>query len=564
MNSKIERDKNNFNFQDINSINKKNFKIKIFKFFYSLFLEKREIKSLLKLIIIFLETLQFIAFAFSPNHFDSWKVEKKSIKLISDILNSFNLSTFIKLLKYEHYIAILYIIVIIIFILNLIVAVNIIFVESFSKFYYYSKIIIRSLIDVIAVLLFIPITNLLLMEIKCINGKVYGFEDGEKCWKKLYFLNFSLSIIGTGLLFIWCIFIINFSFYSFTNNASTIRTNSKNDIIILFFKLFLVLQSLLISNEYLSSIILILISLFMFYFCYNERTYNNNAIEIAINIRNLLVCWTYLVLLISKIFIKLTENGFIYLFVFGSPIIIYISIAIFQEKDFSNIQVFRNCKNLKAYIRKIEFNIKLYNSFIEKFQNIGNIKENERNKFIIILKGNIKIHNLVCSEKDCPLTKFENNEGNFSIQKQCLLNYINSCFIIGLKAFPNNIYLLMQYINFNYNAKFNLNSVRINLLKLKKLKCNIKEEYIIYCLEQNIKNMKHNGMEVNVDQNNDFHVDLIGQKYQKLKYCIENSLKLFGEFWGIFSTNISSNINTTKLYSIGEKLNIYLNEMKNT
>ena len=58
-------------------------------------------------------------------------------------------------------------------------------------------------------------------------------------------------------------------------------------------------------------------------------------------------------------------------------------------------------------------------------------------------------------------------------------------------------------------------------------------------------------------------MDLLEQKYQKLKYLIENSIKLYGEFWGIFSTNITSIINTSKLYSIGEKLNIYLNEINN-
>jgi hypothetical protein len=56
---------------------------------------------------------------------------------------------------------------------------------------------------------------------------------------------------------------------------------------------------------------------------------------------------------------------------------------------------------------------------------------------------------------------------------------------------------------------------------------------------------------------------MIDQKYQNLKYLIENSIKLFGEFWGIFESNVSSNINANKLYTLGEKLNAFLKEINN-
>ena len=55
---------------------------------------------------------------------------------------------------------------------------------------------------------------------------------------------------------------------------------------------------------------------------------------------------------------------------------------------------------------------------------------------------------------------------------------------IGLKKYPNNVYLLILYIHFNYTKRLNLNSVRVNLLQLKKIECNIKEQYIIYCLSK--------------------------------------------------------------------------------
>ena len=564
MKLKNDKEKNNLLIQDINS-NDKAFTNKIFRYFYSLFQEKKEFKIFLKFIQIFIETTQFISYAFTSNHHDSWKMQNKNIKLIYTILSIFRLSIFMKYLKYKIYSIISYILTIFIFIINLIVLLNILFIDSSSKLYRYSSTIIRSLIDIIAIIFYIPITEIILLPIKCVNGKVDRFEDGEKCWKNFHYLNVTIGIIGAFLLFIWSIFMVNFSFYPFQNSMSTVRIYSNNDIIIITFKLILVLQYLLISNEYISISILFLASISMFVCCYNESTYNNNKLEVAIIIKNLLIFWTYFVLMISKIFVNAIANGFIYLLVFGAPIVIYLSIVIHREKDFYIIKFLGNCKNIKEFLSKAKVYMKLINSFIEKNQNMRSGNESEEQRNIILLRGNIKIHNIMCSNKDCPLTKFLYNEGNYNVQKQCLLNYMNIFFNLGLKMYPKDVNLLMLYINFNYSKRFNLNSVRGNLIQLKKIECCIKEKYIIYCMEQNIKNMKYNGVDLNIenDKDNDSQLDLTEQKYQKLKYLIENSIKLYGEFWGIFSTNVSSNINTTKLYTLGEKLNIYLNEMNN-
>ena len=561
MKIKNDKEKNNLYFQDSNS-NEKTLEYKIFSYFYSLYQERIEFKSLFKILLIFIETIQCMSYAFSLNHYNSWKLEKESLDYLSIILSSFRLSPFILYLKYNIYTAIFYFLIIIIFILSLIAVLNILFIDSLSKLYQFSNTLIRSLIDIIAISLYIPITEIILLPIRCINGKVYGFEDGELCWERIHYLNVILSIIGTILLFLWCIFMLNFSFYPFQSSISTIRISSKNDIINIIMKLFIILQFLLISNEYISLGFLLLISIIIYFSNYNEASYNNENIEMAMNMKNSLLIWTFLVLLISKLFINVIDNGFVYLLIIGYPIVIYLSITIFEDKNFIGIKSINN-KNIKDYIKKAKINIKLIDCFCGQNKNARNESEDQRK--IIILRGNIKIHNLMCSNKECPLLKFVNNEGNYNIQKQCLLNYMNIYFNRGIKLYPNNVYLLTLFIYFNYSRRFNLNSVRTNLLQLKKIKCNINEKYLIYCMEQNIKNSKNNGIEFNIDndQDNESPMDLSEQKYKKLKYLIENSIKLYGEFWGIFSTNISSNINTSKLYSLGEKLNIYLNEMNN-
>ena len=452
-----------------------------------------------------------------------------------------------------------------IFILSLIVVLQILFNDSSSIKFKCLSSFINSIIDLIVIILYIPLTELFLIPIKCINGSVSEVNNGEKCWQSMHYLKVIFGIMGSLLLFIWCIFMVNFKFYPFQKIRSTARITSNNDILITLMKLFVILQHLLITNEYLSLVILLLISIIIFFSCYNNQTYNNNKLEIIITLKNLIILWIYFVLLLSKIFQNFIANGFIYLFIFGCPIIVILSFIINREKDFDNFLLTGNINNLNEYINKIKHNFKLIDSFIDLNRNVRNESEDEGQRNTILLRGNIKMHNIICSDKDCPLTKFINNEGNFNVQRQCLLNYMNIFFNKGLKLFPNNIQILILYIQFNFTKRSNLNIVKTNLTLLKNLECNIKEKFVIYCMEQIIKNSNENGNDLinEKDKDNEAKVDIVEQKYQKLKFLIESSIKLYGEFWGLFSANVSTNLNTNKLYLLGEKLNIYLNEINN-
>ena len=549
--------------QDINT-DDKTLSFKIFRFFYSLSKVKRELNPVFKYLQIFIETIQLISYIFSKNHYDSWKLSQTQIKQINNVIGSFRLSILMHFFDYKVYLVILYILVIIIFLICLILILQILFIDSSSKKYRIFMIIIRSIIDLISIIFYIPITEIILLPIRCLNGKVYEIKNGERCWKNIHYLHSTLGIIGSFLLFSWCIFMINFSFYPFQKFKSTIRINSNNDIIILIMKIILVLQYLFISNEYISVAILMLVSIVIFFNCFYEPTYNIKRLQIAINIKNLLIMWSYFVLFLSKIFSNFKANGFIYLLIYGYPLIIYFSIIISKEKFYDEISLNSNIYNLKDYIKKAEYNIQLINSFIERNKNMRNGNSNKEQKNIILLRGNIEYHNKVCTNNECPLIKFTNNEGNFIIQRQSLLNYMNLFFNKGFKKFPNSVYLLILYIQLNYSNRFNLNSVKANLYKLKNIECSLKDKFIIFCMEESIKDNNNNDSYNSNNRNeedNDSQEDINDQKYQKLKYLIENSIKLYAEFWGIFTTNIISIINKNKLYSLGEKINIYLNEI---
>jgi hypothetical protein len=117
----------------------------------------------------------------------------------------------------------------------------------------------------------------------------------------------------------------------------------------------------------------------------------------------------------------------------------------------------------------------------------------------------------------------------------------------------------MQFIQFNYDKKYNLNSIKSTLEEIKKMKFNLSSEFILYCQEKEISKFRMKG----VDDGNDEEKEklVLDQNYKKLKTLISNITKLYVEFWGIFAANITNNLNTQKLYKLGEKLNTYLKEI---
>jgi hypothetical protein len=93
MKLKNGKEKNSLLIQEIN-INKSALTYKIFRYFYSLFHDKKEYNLFYKCVLYFVETFQLISYAFSSLHYNSWKIELSYIKLISNIIGAFKLSTF--------------------------------------------------------------------------------------------------------------------------------------------------------------------------------------------------------------------------------------------------------------------------------------------------------------------------------------------------------------------------------------------------------------------------------------------------------------------------------------
>ena len=542
---------------------KKSISDKIFNYFYIMLSDKRETNFLMVYILYILETIQLMSYGISDPHIDTWKENHSTLKTISNIMGVSRIITLMKFVKFNIYIIIYFIIIIFIFAFFIILLMQIIFIKPESKIFAASVYIIKTIINPIFIFFYIPVTEFVLLPLKCNSeNKVDIVQDGIKCWENIHYLYAILGIIASIIFFISVFFLVNLFFYPFNYDESSIKIQSTNDTVFLIIKYIFVIRFVLVKNEYLSIAILFLFSLFNLIQEFFNHSFNNIRIEIFINMKNFLSCWTYFTLLFAKFFFKTKINGLIYIFIIGIPIVIICSILLLNQYEAYFDYNTGNFSSLDEYLEKTRILIRLITSFIEGSKNIRFGTEGDNQKEDTLLKGIIKIHTLSCVREECPLTKFIQNPGNYNIQKQCLLNYMTIYFNSGMKRFPFSKELILYYIQFNLSHRSNMNSVRTNISLVQKTPNTNKVNFLIYMLSKNIINMKNknsDGEISNYEQEN----EALNQKFLRLKFLIENSSKLYGEFWGIFATNVTNNFNTSKLYNLGLKLNLYLKEINN-
>ena len=543
-------------------IDDKSLKFKIYNYFYLLLKTKKEFNTIILSFLIVLETIQFISYAFTDPHLDSWKIDKQIINIISIILGSTRLSPLMKYITFSNYLIIAYCLLGLIFIYYIIVLFHILTNTQSTK-HIMGISLIRVSINVLSILLYIPITELFLLPLKCKDGKIELISDSDqqKCGEGFYFLYLILGIFGAFLLFILILFFLHFYFYPFYESNLNRKLNTSNDILLHFIKLIFILRNIYIKDEYLSIVILLICSLFLVIKEFYEDTYCNEILKIIINIRNITTFWTYFILLLSKICYNSNINGTIYLLFFSYPLIIYFSALKIKREEIDHFLIPIDINDINYLLHKTRILIKMIESEIQENNNINKSSNKKKKKTEIFLYGFIKMHVRDCQRLECPLTKYLENPGNYNFQKQCLLSYLSIHFNTVIKHFPKNSLIRIYYIHFNYTKRYNLNSVRINLDELKKLKVNFQDEFTIFCLEQDIKEIDSKVSDIGANGDH-FDIELIDQKYLKLKYLIENTTKLYVEFWSIFSGNIT-NLNTNKLNTLGTKINNYLKEISN-
>ena len=536
-------------------------KIKFFNFFFYV-LRKKDINMFLCSFLLLLETFQLISYAFASPHGNIWRINSDTMDYIQLIVGAPRITPLMKYLKFDYFIIIYAILLGYIFIHCLLLTMIIKFSKTQSKFYQLGVAFTRYFTTPLTIFLMIPISELILLPLKCVNNKVDIVSDTITCFDGLHYLYTVLSILF-GIIFYCLIFICSiFYFDPFNNKKTTTKIDTSADSFLYFCKMISVIRFIAITNEYISIVIMVLIALFNLKRGFENPTYNNYVLECILSIRNASFFWTFIVLLIAKIAEDSKINGMIYLLLFGYPLIITVSVIYYRKKSQNFMITSSNFNDVNEFLIRVKYMIKLIESYFSKNKSGKANKNNTCKKNEILLKGIIAIHEESCVTEECPLKKFEENNNNFSIQKTCLLHYMNNLFTEGIKKFPNSRLLLMIFVQFNYEKKYNLNAAKTYLTKLEKQKNTLTEDYIIYSIKQNIAS-NNNKLNMGLSDNEEMLriEDTIEQKYRRLKFLVETSTKLYGEFWGILATNLTNNLNLNKLFLIGNKLNKFLNEI---
>ncbi len=322
--------------------------------------------------------------------------------------------------------------------------------------------------------------------IKCENSKITIFSDSIECWKGLHILYGFLSILFSLIFYLLLFILLIFFFHPFKDKNGSNKVNTTSDIFIFFFKIVNVFRFIFISNDWFSIILLFLFSLLNLKKGLENPTYNNYFLECIITIRNSCILWTYLVLLIIKICQDSNFNGQVYLLLFGFPLIIGFAL-IYYKKKFQNFLISHsNYNNETEYLMKVNYLRSLVETFLSKNSKLNKTKNLNRDE--IFLKGYVIIHEETCVSEDCPLKKYLQGGNDYNIQKMSLLHYMNIIFNEGIKKFPNSKIFILNFVQFNYEKKYNLNSAKAHLAKLEKMQNNLTENFIIYCIKKNLTN----------------------------------------------------------------------------
>ena len=537
----------------------KSLKIKLFNYFYYMMNVKNIVSFYTLYILHSFEMLQLISFAFSQPLQLNWNISEKKMKYIQYISEGFRIVPLFRFIHFNSFIFVFFFCFSIVVILFIGLIFQILFFNENSKFFLSILSWTVLIMPYLTIFLFLPLSEMFLIPFNCHNNSIVGNEEIQ-CYKNKHLILVILGVFGEVTFFLYIYLLNSFYYYPFIVRKTPIKLTSDVDLLLMKIKLIFILVYLFLKNQYLSILILLFISSYLIYFNLNKRIYACRNLEIFLNIRNALVFWTFFILLLSRICLKTNFNNFIFLLVFCYPIIIFGFIMFYQKKQNQLIFISSsNNKNINDCLTSINILEDLIQSFIDEHKSSTKYDENYNPKNNIMLKGIIQIHTTFCLKEDCPLTNFIRNEGNFGSQKQCLLNYMTTFFNDAMRKFPNDVLIRMHYIQFNYNQKYNLNRVKTIFEEIKKLKYGIHFQYVLYSQEKEISKMQLNDInDGNEEEKEQLDID---QHFKNFKNLISNTTKLYVEFWSIFATNLTNNLNTSKLYKIGEKLNEYLKEI---
>ena len=548
----------NKNGNDPNDNNNVDLKLQIFNFYYSV-LRKKSLGMPILIIFNIFETIELISYAFNDIFEKIWKLDSHSFELIELITGATRISPLLKYVSFNIVIIIFCIISVFIFVNSLLLIMALTFGNEKPKLYNFCINLQSYITSNLYFFFMIPLMEILLSVLKCNDGKMEIVKDEVLCYKGTHFILIIISIIVSLIQLVLILFNSFFNFNVFNTNEDTIIIDPSNNILLVMFKFILILLYVLLNSEWIQIVIMLLGSFLFFKSTLSNPTYNSKVLQCLIFIKSTVVFYTYLILMLGELMASSSFNGLIYFLPIGYILLSFMSVFLYTYSEKNFVEAKTNFKNEDEFLNRINYFKQLVDDFI--YSNKNRKRNNDYNSYKrneIVIRGQIQLHEENCLDEECPLKKFLENQGNFSVQRTSLLQYANILYVQAIKQFPDSQAILLNFLKFNYEKKYNLSNAKIYLEKIERFKNSIREDYVIFFIKKSQSTIiNEEGEEVIINEE-----DTPQHKINRFKILIDTGTKLYGEFWGILATNLTHNLNLNKLFHIGHRINKYLKEME--
>ena len=548
----------NKNTNDPNDNNNMSLKLQIFNFYYSV-LRKKSLGLPILIFFIIFETVELISYAFNKIFEKLWKLDSHTFELIELITGATRITPLMKYVSFNIALIIFCFIAIFIFVNFLLLTTALTFGKEKPNLYNFCINLQSYVTSNVYFFFMIPLMEILLSVNKCEDGKLAIIKEEILCYKGTHFILVIISIVVSILQLLLILLNSFFNFNVFNSNEDTIIIDPSTNILLVMFKFILVLLYVLLNSEWIQIVIMLLGSFLCFKSTLSNPTYNSKVLQCMIFIKSTVVFYTYLILMLGELLASSSFNGLIYFLPIGYILLSFMSIFLYTYSEKNFVEAKTNFKNEDEFLNRINYFTQLVDDFI--YYNRNRKRNNDYNSYKrkeIVIRGQIHLHEENCLDEECPLKKFLENQGNFSVQRTSLLQYANILYVQAIKQFPDSQAILLNFLKFNYEKKYNLSKAKIYLEKIERFKNSIREDYVIFFIKKSQSTIiNEEGEEVIINEE-----DTPQHKINRFKILIDTSTKLYGEFWGILATNLTHNLNLNKLFRIGHRINKYLKEME--
>ena len=389
---------------------------------------------------------------------------------------------------------------------------------------------------------------------ECRDGKTY-YDSEVVCKNDAYFYALGAASILAILIQIFFGFITVSLYYQndfiINNNNDGVlkKRNSKSELVLLLCKILIIF--IFIFDREIESFhwgIIIVFNFLTGYHCYYNlyiQNYTNITIKFYNNFLSLTLFWSYITLLLEKVFQTLKFTGGIYLFSFGVILIFlycfYIRTpTIFLKTNFNLIFENYNCFNyIKEYLMIIDNKdisrdaLSLFNLFIEKCE------EN-------------------CFDENCPIKKYLDSLSKGMNYKFFLLKYAEQLFKLSIFKFPNDINLRVNFVIFLFTKMNNRKEAKKELMSIHPSVFSFNDNFILYVCKKYLEecNYKNIQNEEKYETINLIQVLEYKNYYNEFKNMISKASSLYYDFWSsLYNSHIQGIEDFSKLNEIGNQLN---------